>query len=57
MRAMLSWRECTAVGGGPDKSGSGCTRNECPPCRGDLNCDGVIDFGDINPFVALLSGR
>ncbi len=22
---------------------------------GDLNCDGVIDFGDINPFVMLLS--
>ena len=24
--------------------------------RGDLNCDGVVNFGDINPFVALLSG-
>ncbi len=24
-------------------------------CRGDLNCDGVIDFGDINPFVLALS--
>lgn len=24
---------------------------------GDLNCDGVIDFGDINPFVAALSGQ
>jgi hypothetical protein len=23
--------------------------------RGDLNCDGVIDFGDINPFVQYLS--
>ncbi len=22
---------------------------------GDLNCDGVIDFGDINPFVLALS--
>jgi hypothetical protein len=25
-------------------------------CRGDLNCDGRIDFADINPFVAALSG-
>lgn len=24
-------------------------------CRGDLNCDGVIDFDDINPFVLALS--
>ena len=23
--------------------------------KGDLNCDGVIDFGDINPFVLALS--
>jgi hypothetical protein len=25
------------------------------PCPGDLNCDGVIDFGDINPFVMYLT--
>ncbi len=25
-------------------------------CRGDCNCDGVVDFGDINPFVAVLGG-
>jgi hypothetical protein len=24
-------------------------------CPGDLNCDGQIDFGDINPFVIYLS--
>lgn len=24
-------------------------------CRGDLNCDGWIDFGDINRFVLALS--
>ncbi len=24
-------------------------------CKGDLNCDGVVDFGDINPFVLRLS--
>ncbi|MEW6251408.1 MAG: hypothetical protein AB1716_12230 [Planctomycetota bacterium] len=27
-----------------------------PICRGDCNCDGVVDFGDINPFVTVLSG-
>jgi hypothetical protein len=29
-----------------------------PPCglRGDMNCDGAVDFKDINPFVAILSG-
>jgi hypothetical protein len=29
----------------------------CAPCpfAGDLNCDGQIDFGDINPFVLILS--
>ena len=26
------------------------------PLPGDLSCDGRVDFGDINPFVALLSG-
>jgi len=24
-------------------------------CRGDLNCDGIINFGDINPFIQALS--
>jgi len=26
-----------------------------PICRGDLNCDNRVDFGDINPFVLRLS--
>ncbi len=26
-------------------------------CPGDLNCDGQIDFGDINPFVTYLSNN
>jgi len=30
--------------------------DECDPlCVGDLNCDGSINFGDINPFVLYLS--
>jgi hypothetical protein len=32
------------------------TRSE-PVLPGDLNCDGAVDFADINPFVALLSGN
>ncbi len=34
------------------------TCGECLPptgCVGDLNCDGTINFGDINPFVLYLS--
>jgi hypothetical protein len=25
------------------------------PCRGDMNCDGQVDFADINPFVLRLA--
>jgi hypothetical protein len=28
-----------------------------PGCTGDLNCDGAIDFADINPFVLLLTDQ
>jgi hypothetical protein len=28
---------------------------ELPVCAGDLNCDGNLDFADINPFVMYLS--
>jgi hypothetical protein len=27
----------------------------CPYVVGDLNCDGAVNFGDINPFVLYLS--
>jgi hypothetical protein len=27
----------------------------CHTCTGDMNCDGQVDFGDINPFVLYLS--
>jgi len=27
----------------------------CAPVHGDLNCDGAVNFDDINPFVLLLS--
>ena len=29
--------------------------NGCPYEVGDLNCDGTVDFGDINPFVLALT--
>lgn len=28
-----------------------------PICRGDMNCDGRVDFDDIDPFVLALSGK
>ena len=31
------------------------TNGTCPPCRGDANCDGVIDWHDIDYFVAGLN--
>ena len=30
---------------------------EAPPRPGDLNCDGVVNFADIDPFVLALSGQ
>jgi len=44
--------ECDlSAGTSTDLNGNG-VPDECEPdCLGDLNCDGVIDFGDINPFV------
>ncbi|HPM22452.1 MAG TPA: trypsin-like peptidase domain-containing protein [Phycisphaerae bacterium] len=31
--------------------------DECENAPGDLNCDGTVSFGDINPFVLLLSNE
>lgn len=39
--------------GGFVPAGSGAS----PTCIGDLNCDGLINFGDINPFVLYLSNE
>ncbi len=30
--------------------------NQRPDLPGDMNCDGQVDFADINPFVAILAG-
>jgi hypothetical protein len=52
--AVLSGAECATAGGSYQGDGTSCSPNPCV-CAGDLNCDGVIDFGDINPFVLYLS--
>ncbi len=51
---------------GPPPTGSSYTVNSYaiegtlvpePICQGDCSCDGHVDFGDINPFVAALGGE
>jgi hypothetical protein len=32
------------------------TYPDCDIMNGDINADGSVDFGDINPFVQLLTG-
>ncbi len=47
--------ECDIVyGNSMDYNGNGIP-DECEILPGDMNCDGVVDFGDINPFVQCLS--
>lgn len=46
------------LGTSEDLDGNG-VPDECeapPLCAGDLNCDGVVDYADINPFVLALAG-
>jgi len=51
---LQSPAECASAGGTYQGDGSLCDPNPCI-YRGDLNCDGTVDFGDINPFVLILS--
>jgi hypothetical protein len=47
--------ECDIAGGfSQDANGNGIP-DECEALKGDLNCDGTVDFGDINPFILALS--
>ncbi|MEW6251011.1 MAG: S8 family serine peptidase [Planctomycetota bacterium] len=47
--------ECDIAGGvSTDCNGNG-VPDECERLTGDLNCDGAVNFGDINPFVLALS--
>ena len=50
----LTPEECLAQGGRFKGIGTPCEPHLCV-CRGDTNCDGVVNFGDINPFVAALT--
>jgi hypothetical protein len=45
---------CTTEGGTFKGFGTTCDPNPCV-CYGDLDCNGVVDFADINPFVLYLS--
>ena len=51
---VLTASECAALEGDYKGQGTTCDPNPCV-CHGDLNCDGVVNFGDINPFVLILS--
>jgi hypothetical protein len=47
--------ECDIASGfSQDANGNGIP-DECESLVGDLNCDGTVGFGDINPFVLFLS--
>jgi len=49
--------ECDiADGTSADANGNG-VPDECELLAGDLDCDGDVDFDDINPFVLALSGE
>jgi alpha-tubulin suppressor-like RCC1 family protein len=53
MSTIISPGDC-APGGTYQGDNTVCTRSPCV-CPGDLNCDGVVNFADINPFVLILS--
>ena len=45
--------EDIATGESEDRNDNG-VPDECELCAADINCDGVVDFDDIDPFVAAL---
>jgi hypothetical protein len=47
--------QCAGLGGHFQGAGTSCTTETCA-CRGDCDCNGIVDFDDINPFVAAISG-
>lgn len=44
----------TLVGAGVLSYGVACLESALPPLPGDMNCDGLVDEGDIDPFVQAL---
>ncbi|MBK9126971.1 MAG: hypothetical protein IPM13_04135 [Phycisphaerales bacterium] len=55
---IASQEFCQTWGGQYRGTGTECEQVVCGPvfCPGDMNCDGVVDFDDIDPFVLALSG-
>ncbi|QOJ14699.1 MAG: hypothetical protein HRU75_08630 [Planctomycetia bacterium] len=53
---LLTASACTVAGGSAQGLGSVCTPSPCPPAfpLGDMNCDGVFNNFDIDPFVLAL---
>ena len=54
--AVTTQASCVAGGGAYQGDLTTCDPNPCPPafCLGDADCDGDVDFFDIDPFVAKL---
>ncbi len=50
----MAAQDCAAFSGVYQGANTTCGPNPCV-CAGDVNCDGVVNFGDINPFVMMLS--
>lgn len=47
--------ECASLGGAFQGEGVACASGVCPSNRGDMNCDGVVNNFDIDPFVLALT--
>ena len=47
--------ECDIWNGTSEDANSNGIPDECEIVTGDINCDGSVDFGDINPFVLLIT--
>ncbi len=56
---MVTPAACTALPGTYQGDGAACDPNPCSPavCRGDANCDGGVNWRDIDFFVAGMSGQ
>jgi hypothetical protein len=50
---VWTFTQCRDAGGSYRGDGTLCPNQ--PGLLGDTNCDGLVDFGDINPFVLMLS--
>jgi hypothetical protein len=53
--ALQTQADCATAGGSYRGDGSTCTPDPCF-CKGDANCDGVVNFDDIDALVDALSG-